>query len=101
MSSEATLRLTLVGRRYCSLCDKMRVAVFEYARAGGIVLELADIDLDESPELEEKFGIRVPILMFGEFPTGQEICYYHFDDALFYAAYISQRVGDTGVGISS
>ena len=79
MAEKITLRLTLVGRSYCSLCDKMRAALLEHASTNAVELDLVEIDLDDMPALEEQFGIRVPILMLGEFPTGVEICHYHFD----------------------
>jgi Glutaredoxin-like domain (DUF836) len=83
MISAMPLRLTLVGRSYCSLCDNMRTALLDFAIANDIRLKLAQIDLDDFPEWEDKFGIRVPILMLDDFPTGHEICHYHFDEAAF------------------
>lgn len=83
MATHNMLRLTLVGRSYCSLCDKMRLQLNDYAKANNIEFVLVDIDLDDTPTLEEQFGIRVPILMLGEFPHGVEICHYHFDETQF------------------
>ena len=92
MAEAMPLRLTLVGRSYCSLCDKMRTALLDYANANGIRLKLAEIDLDDLPAFEDEFGIRVPILMLGDFPTGEEICHYHFDVAAFMSCCLSHNV---------
>lgn len=83
MNDVIPLRLTLVGRSYCSLCDKMRAELLVSIHAKSTVIKLTEIDLDDFPEWEDKFGIRVPILMSGDFPTGEEICHYHFDEAAF------------------
>ena len=82
------LRLTLVGRSYCSLCDNMRAALLAHVNAHGITIKLAEIDLDNLPAFEDEYGIRVPILMLGDFPTGEEICHYHFDEAAFMLRHI-------------
>lgn len=73
------MQLTLVGRRYCSLCDKMRTALIDAANREGRKFWLTEIDLDEYPMQEDKFGELVPVLLAGEFPDGVEICHYHFD----------------------
>jgi Glutaredoxin-like domain (DUF836) len=83
MADKQVLRLTLVGRSYCSLCDKMRVSLADYAKINDISLQLAEIDLDDFPQWEDKFGERVPILMLADAPNGAEICHYHFDEAAF------------------
>lgn len=75
------LRLTLVGRSYCSLCDKMRDACRDAARRDGIELTLVQVDLDDHPALETKFGEWVPVLLNGPLETGIEVCHYHFDAA--------------------
>jgi glutaredoxin len=77
-------RLTLIGRRYCSLCDKMRVALFEAARRDGITVALDEIDLDEHPSLEERWGEWVPVLLIGaesDLESARVVCHYHFDQA--------------------
>ncbi|MBC7622392.1 MAG: glutaredoxin family protein [Aeromicrobium sp.] len=78
------MRLTLIGRRYCHLCDDMRAAV-AVAVAGedglGLAPEVVEIDLDEHPLLEDRYTEWVPVLLLGEPETGIEICHYHFDAA--------------------
>ncbi len=71
------LKLTLYIRTYCHLCDDMRAAIEPWrARLG---LELVEVDIDDHPELEARFGEKVPVLMRGE----DEICHYFFDEAAF------------------
>lgn len=73
------IQLTLIGRSYCHLCDDLRAALVAAAQADGVVIELSEIDVDERPELEEEYGMLVPVLLSGGLPDGVEICHYHFD----------------------
>ncbi|HVK54374.1 MAG TPA: glutaredoxin family protein [Burkholderiales bacterium] len=69
--------LTILSREYCHLCHDMIDAVRLIQRA--TPFELKVIDVDENPELEEKYGELVPVLLAGD----REICHYHLDrDAL-------------------
>jgi hypothetical protein len=63
-------RLTLYGRGYCHLCDDMIAALEAAVRSGEF--DLDRVDVDAFPELEARFGERVPVLMHGEI----EICHY-------------------------
>ncbi len=73
------LQLTLIGRSYCHLCDDLRASLVAAAQVGGVMIELSEIDVDEHPELEEQYGMLVPVLLKGALPDGVEICHYHFD----------------------
>jgi hypothetical protein len=91
--AQSVLRLTLVGRSYCSLCDKLRDALTESAARLGILIALDEIDIDQHPsssQLEARFGEWVPVLLVGSadavvgaLPEAVEICHYHFDEAAF------------------
>jgi hypothetical protein len=81
-----TVRLTLVGRNYCSLCEKMRDAVLDASRSSGILLTLDNLDLDEHPSYELAYGELVPVLLLGDIKNGVEICHYHFDESAWRAA---------------
>jgi hypothetical protein len=73
------VRLTLLARAYCHLCDDMREALAPLAaRAGANVLEL---DIDADPALEAKYGERVPVLLLGDVADGVELCHYRLDVA--------------------
>lgn len=77
------LRLTLVGRSYCSLCDKMRDALQAYVRGRVAKIDLEIVDLEDFPEHEAQYGELVPVLLAGDLSTGHEICHYHFDEAMW------------------
>lgn len=69
-------RLTLLTRAYCHLCDDMRAALAPLAgRAGATIVE---IDVDTDPELEARFGDRVPVLLQGGV-GGPELCHFRLD----------------------
>ena len=51
---------TLYTRRDCCLCDEMKAAIREVAEA--ISIELEEIDVDRSVELQKNFGDKVPLL---------------------------------------
>jgi len=45
------------------------------ATLSGIAFQLDVVDLDQSPELEKRYGQFVPVLKAGE----EEICHFHLD----------------------
>lgn len=65
--------LTLYGRVYCHLCHDMEVALASLREEFGFALETVDVDSD--PELENRLGELVPVLMAGD----RELCHYFLD----------------------
>lgn len=65
--------LTLYGRTYCHLCDDMAAALAPLAESHGCTVEVMDVDA--SPELEARYGERVPVLVH----DGVELCHYFLD----------------------
>lgn len=55
-----TAKVTLYSRQDCCLCEEMKKVVIEVAAK--IPLELAQVNVDASPELQEQFGNQVPVL---------------------------------------
>lgn len=53
-------RLTLYSRAECCLCDEMKAVIARVA--GKVPLELCEIDVDGSPELQARYGTEVPVL---------------------------------------
>jgi hypothetical protein len=76
------LRLTVYSRNYCHLCDDMHAALKQLAPVLGFEIDV--VDVDSSPELEQRYGELVPVLVHGE----AQICNYFLDsDAL--TAYVA------------
>jgi thioredoxin reductase (NADPH) len=73
------VRLTLLSRAYCHLCDEMLAVVAPVAAARGVALTVVDVDAD--PALEARFGERVPVLFAGDPATGTEIAHLACDAA--------------------
>jgi len=70
-------RLTVYGRGYCHLCDEMVAALRSFP--AGRAFEVEVVDVDASPELEARYGDRVPVLA----ADGRELCHFRLDpDAL-------------------
>jgi hypothetical protein len=78
-SPRDAIRLTLLVRVYCHLCDDMAAALAPIAAAHGAGVTVVDVDLD--PALETAYGERVPVLFLGEPGSGRELCHYHLDAA--------------------
>ena len=77
--------LILYYRSYCGLCEEMwRALEGERARLG-FTLEVVDVDAE--PELEQRYGERVPVLCTSE---GRELFHYFFDGQLL-DAYFANR----------
>jgi len=71
------IRLTLYSRNYCHLCEEMISAL--RGLQAGLHFELEIVDVDSAPELERRYGEKVPVLACG----GDEICHYRLEPAVF------------------
>jgi hypothetical protein len=71
------VRLTLLSRAYCHLCDDMQAALAPLVARYGA--ELAVVDVDAEPALEARYGDRVPVLIAGGPEAGTEICHHRLD----------------------
>ncbi len=78
------MRLTLLSRAYCHLCDDMREALMPIARRHGA--QVVELDVDADASLERDFGERVPVLLLGVPADGVEIAVYHLDSEAVEAA---------------
>ncbi|MDO4637339.1 MAG: glutaredoxin family protein [Lautropia sp.] len=67
------MKLSLLSRRYCSLCQKMLAELRPWCEAHGVAVVV--IDVDEDPALVARYNDLVPVLLAGE----QEICHWHLD----------------------
>ena len=75
----AALRLTLLSRAYCHLCDDMREGLRCLAAGREVVVD--ELDVDAVPALEARFGERVPVLFAGPVEEARELCHYFLDEA--------------------
>jgi hypothetical protein len=66
-----SVRLTLLVRAYCHLCDDMRMALAEHVPDVAVL----EIDVDADPALEARWGAQVPVLL----AEGREVCHYRLD----------------------
>jgi len=55
-----TLKLTLYTRNGCCLCEEMKTTIGEVITS--INVELEEIDVDDSVELQSQYGNEVPVL---------------------------------------
>ncbi len=70
-----SVKLTLLVRAYCHLCDEMRQALSPLVAASGVAVD--EIDVDSDSRLEALWGDKVPVLLAGK----DEICHYRLDAA--------------------
>ncbi len=80
-SGNPNIRLTMLYRAYCHLCDEMRDALLPIAAAGGVTLEFIDVDDAANAALEAAWGDKVPALFTGEPSAGTLVCHYRLDRA--------------------
>ena len=78
------MRLTLLSRAYCHLCDDMEAALRPMLAA--TQLDVIDIDASEHAALEARYGDAVPVLFVGDPADGREISRYRLDAARVLAA---------------
>ncbi len=73
------MKLILLSRAYCHLCDEMEAAL--RSLVGATPLEVIDIDAPDHAALEAQFGDLVPVLFRDAAIASHEICHYHLDRA--------------------
>jgi hypothetical protein len=68
--------LRLLTRADCSLCEAMRSDLVRLAARTALPpLELVDVDAD--PELQRRYGLKIPVLLWGTSP----VCHYRLDES--------------------
>ncbi len=72
MSSQGRC-FTVLGRRWCHLCEHMVEALQPIADEFGWKIEVLDVDQDEA--LESRWGLLIPVLL----ADGVELCHYRLD----------------------
>jgi thiol-disulfide isomerase/thioredoxin len=90
------MRVTLLGRAGCHLCDEMRSALAPLAEANGLVV--VEVDVDGDPALEARYGAFVPVLLVGDAPQGVEVSRYVLDRARLLAAVAARWRDVPGAG---
>jgi glutaredoxin len=55
------IALTIYSRPGCHLCDEMKDVVKRVAQS--IPLQLEEVDISGSRDLEEKYGLEIPVLL--------------------------------------
>ena len=78
------MRLTLLSRAYCHLCDEMEAALRPLI--GAARLEVIDVDAPEHAALEARYGDAVPVLFAGDPADGREIARHRLEAARVLAA---------------
>jgi len=63
----------IYGRERCHLCEEMWEDLQPLLKTCAHSLQIIDVDSD--PQLHERFGLRVPVLMIDD----EEICAGHLD----------------------
>ena len=70
------MRLTLVHRQDCELCDQMAAQLAALARRHALPpIDLIDVDTD--PDLQRRHGLDVPVLLL----DGSVVCRHRLDAA--------------------
>jgi hypothetical protein len=70
------VRLTLLGRRDCELCEEMHAALTRLAHTLPLPpLEMLDVDSD--PQLRRRHGLDVPVLLL----DGTVVCRHRLDES--------------------
>lgn len=68
------MKLDLMFRRYCHLCHDMLSQLKEIQAE--VEFEIEVIDIDDDPELLQKYDELVPVLLHED----KEICHWHLDE---------------------
>ena len=77
-------QLTVYLRPYCHLCHDLLAKLLPYQQQFG--LEVIQVDIDQYPALEERYGTLIPVLVGNQ---NEGICHYFLDDAAL-TAYLAK-----------
>jgi glutaredoxin len=55
--------LTIYTRSGCHLCEEMKTLVERVVRDTRVAAELQEIDIANDPDLEERYGLEIPVLL--------------------------------------
>ena len=67
------MKLTVLTREYCHLCEELLAGLRQFQGRYDFAIEV--LDVDRHPQLEERWGDKVPVVLDGEI----EVCRYHLD----------------------
>jgi glutaredoxin len=70
------VRLTVVRRHDCELCEEMLAALERLGRERALP-PIETIDVDSDPQLARRHGLHVPVLLLG----GTVVCRHRLDRA--------------------
>jgi len=63
-------------REGCHLCEQMTASLYEQQQQyPQLNIKVKIIDIDDDPELREKYNVDVPVVMYQK-----EVIFYHFFD---------------------
>ena len=74
----ARTSLFLYGKETCHLCHDMSADVQLVAQNNGYTIDLIWQDIEDQPELEARYGLRIPVLTT---PDDQLVCEGRLDAA--------------------
>lgn len=76
------VEVVIYSRANCHLCDLAKEIMEAARRRYRLDIEINEIDIDEHPQLRERFDIRVPVVSI----AGREVFQYRLDQQSFVAA---------------
>lgn len=53
--------ITIYTRKGCHLCEDAKQAILEFKKTWNFILE--EIEIDQSDELTERYGLMIPVVM--------------------------------------
>ena len=83
--------LTIYSRPGCHLCDEMKAIVHRVADATEPALAVEEIDISTDPDLEERYGLEIPVLLV----DGKKVAKYRISELDLRRA-VSARVSGAG-----
>ena len=83
------IRITLYSRPGCHLCDDMKASVVRVSSSVPLLLDEIDISTDE--QLEELYGLEIPVLMV----EGKKVAKYRITEGELRRV-LTARAGEPG-----
>ncbi len=83
--------LTVYSRPGCHLCDEMKSVVQAVVRTERTPIQVEEIDISTDPELEERFGLEIPVLLV----DGRKVAKYRIDEQVL-KRIVDEKAGRAG-----
>ena len=92
------MKLTVLSRSYCHLCDDLITALEQFRGRFSLAFEIEVVDVDSQPTIEAQWGDKVPVLLDGYACTAAAAILHALDPVALAHCQVAHRSAEPGHG---